>query len=389
MNIGILIPGFGENEEDWALPVYQNLVRELAKSHDVRVIALRYPHTTRAYMYHGAEVYPLGYGAWTRGIRRFNLWGEVVRVVRVLKDEKPFDVIHGIWADETGALSGWIGKFLHIPSVTTIAGGELVGFADMDYGLQLSRYSRFVVNQAMKHNKAIIIPSKMEQAIGRENTAIIPLGIDTELFYPSAIDRKPKHLIHVGSLIAVKNQKLLLDTMALLGDEVTLDIIGEGILESELKAYAQQLGLNHRINFLGNVTHTQLREHYSQAQLHILTSHHEAFGMVTLEAAACGTPTIGTAVGLISDKADFTQSGKNADELASIIQALFDSPTELDDLRQKGLNAIQDKYTIEHIADQHIKLYESIQVKTKSKKDKHKNANIFHHIGTNPIEKKE
>jgi len=368
MNIGIIIPGFGENENDWALPVYQNLVRELAKSHDVRVIALRYPHTTVAYMYHGAEVYPLGYGAWTQGIRRFNLWGDVVRMVRLLQDEKPFNILHGIWADETGALAGYLGKFLRVPSVTTLAGGELVGYPDLDYGLQISRYGRWVVNRAMKANRVIIVPSKMKQVAGRNNIALIPLGIDPDIFYPSEIERKPNHLIHVGSLISVKNQKLLLDTMALLGDEVTLDIIGEGVLEADLKAYAQKLGLSQRVSFLGNVPHTTLREHYSKAQLHVLTSHHEAFGMVTLEAAACGTPTVGTPVGLISDDNRFTRSGNNAEELANIIQSLLNSSAELSDLRQNGLQSIQEKYTIQHIANRHIELYQSIPPIPKKKK---------------------
>ncbi len=365
MNIGILIPGFGENEDDWALPVYQNLVRELAKSHNVRVIALRYPHTTVAYRYHGTEVYPLGYGAWTKGIRRFNLWGDVVRVVRILQDEEPFDILHGIWADETGALAGWLGKFLHIPSVTTLAGGELVGFPHLDYGLQLSRYSRWVVNQAMKYNKVIIVPSKMKQVLGRNNIALIPLGIDSDIFYPSDIERKPNHLIHVGSLISVKNQKMLLDTMSLLDNTVTLDIIGEGVLEADLKEYAQTLGLNQRVSFLGNIPHPKLREYYAQAQLNILTSHHEAFGMVTLEAAACGTPTVGTPVGLISDNDDFTRSGNNPEELASIIQSLLNSPSELANLRQKGLESIEDKYAIQHIANRHTELYYSIPKKEK------------------------
>lgn len=360
MNIGILIPGFGANEDDWALPVYQNLVRELAKSHDVRVITLRYPHTTQAYMYYSTKVYPLGYGAWTRGIRRLNLWGDVVRVVRILQDEKPFDVLHSIWADETGALSGWIGKLLHIPSVTTIAGGELVGFPDIGYGLQLSYYSRWIVKQAVKYNMRVITPSKIEQVIGGENTAVIPLGIDPNVFYPSDIERKPNHLIHVGSLIAVKNQKMLLDTMALLEDDVTLDIIGEGNLEADLKDYAKKLRISHRIKFLGNVPHTQLREHYAKAQLHVLTSYHEAFGMVTLEAAACGTPTIGTSVGLISDAVDFTMAGHSVDELADIIESMLKSKSALKKLSEKGLTMVKDKYTIEHIANQHITLYKSL-----------------------------
>ena len=44
MNIGILLPGFSSDENDWAIPVQMNLVREMAKGDDVRVLALRYPH---------------------------------------------------------------------------------------------------------------------------------------------------------------------------------------------------------------------------------------------------------------------------------------------------------------------------------------------------------
>ena len=47
MNIGILIPGFSASESDWCIPVYLNLVRELAKHHHVRVFPIRYPHTDK------------------------------------------------------------------------------------------------------------------------------------------------------------------------------------------------------------------------------------------------------------------------------------------------------------------------------------------------------
>lgn len=364
MNIGILIPGFGANEADWALPVYQNLVRELAKSHDVRVIALRYPHTQESYAYHNAQVYPLGYGAWTRGIRRLSLWWATWRMVKRLHDEKPFDVLHGIWADETGALSGWISNRLNIQSVVTVAGGELVGLPDIRYGLQLSFYSRWIVQRALYTNDAIILPSKMggipdaQQWIERMH--YIPLGIDPDLFYPSKIERKPKHLIHIGSLIPVKNQMLLLDILPFLDEDVTLDIIGEGHFEDGLKSYATMLGIDHRVQFLGKVPHTNLRQHYSSAQLHVITSHHEAFGMSILEAAACGTPTVGTLVGLISDEFDITRFGHTVDELAEQIELLLNSKAKLSSIRKKSARLIQKKYTIQRIADDHIKLYQSL-----------------------------
>lgn len=361
MNIGILIPGFGAHEEDWALPVYQNLARELAKTHHVHVIALRYPHTQQPYNYHNVAVYPLGYGAWTRGIRRVKLWWDTFQLVKKLHREKPFDILHGIWADETGALSGWTGKRLNVPSVVTVAGGEKVGFPDIGYGLQISRYSRWIVDQAWHNNDLIFIPSQMGDLFpgfkGHKRLGRVSLGIDPTVFYPSDVIRKPKHLIHVGSLIPIKNQKMILDAMTFLDEEVTLDIIGEGPLEEELKRYTDQLGIFDRVNFLGKVSHTKLREHYSRAQLHILTSHHEAFGMAVLEAAACGTPTVGTNVGLLSDKPEFTVSIATVRELADTIQDLLTSPPKWETLHLHCIDKVGKHYTVENMAKQHVILY--------------------------------
>jgi len=62
MRIGILLPGFSSHPADWAIPVQQNLARELAARDDLRVIALRYPHRRDHYTLEGATVYSLGVG---------------------------------------------------------------------------------------------------------------------------------------------------------------------------------------------------------------------------------------------------------------------------------------------------------------------------------------
>lgn len=369
MNIGILIPGFGADGNDWALPVYQNFVRELAKTQDVRVITLRYPHTREPYMYHGAKVYPLGWGAWTKGVNRLRLWWDTWQTIKRLHAEKPFNILHGIWADETGALSGWIGKRLNIPSVVSIAGGELVKERNMKvkYGLQHSMYGRWIVRQALTANTVVVSPYQMWLTYHLEKSGNkphkvehIPLGIDREVFYPSDIERKPKHLISVGSLIPVKNQIRLLDTMVMLDDDITLDIIGQGVLENKLKQYAEKLGVSHRVNFLGNVPHTQLREHYSKAQLHVHTSLHEAFGMAVLEAAACGTPTLGTRFGLTADNADLAWWIDDLRHIKDTVHDLFSDEQKLEKFRADALKSVEQHYTIEHMTEQYIALYQSL-----------------------------
>jgi len=367
MNIGILIPGFGANEDDWALPVYQNFVRELVKSHDVRVITLRYPHTRQPYTYYGAQIYPLGWGAWTKRLSRLRLWWDTWRTVKRLHAEKPFDILHGIWADETGALSGWIGNALDVPSVVSIAGGELVGFPDIGYGLQISRYGRWIVRQALTTNTVVVSPYSYHLTCHLEKinleevfTQHIPLGVDIRTFFPSGAQRKPKHLISVGSLIPVKNQKMLLDALTMLDDDITLDIIGQGILEDELKQYVETLGISHRVKFLGNISHTQLREHYTKAQLLVHTSLHEAFCMVVLEAAACGTPAIGTHVGLIADDQVLARSVSHPHDLKQQIKNFLTDTHALENFRSDAYLSVKKNYTIEKITARYIDLYHNL-----------------------------
>ncbi len=142
MKIGLLLPGFSSRSDDWAIPVQQNLVRELTSHDDVRVIALRYPHHRTPYSLEGASIYPLGAGQ-VRGVGRLRLWWQALRLIRKLHRQQPFDVLHAMWADETGLVAAWAGRQLGIPVVVSILGGELVGFREITYGLQRSRFSRW------------------------------------------------------------------------------------------------------------------------------------------------------------------------------------------------------------------------------------------------------
>src|SRR5689334_8807346 len=98
MRIGILLPGFSSHSDDWAIPVQQNLARELAlpASDDLRIIALRYPHRRDCYTIDGATVYSLGAGQ-VRGAGRLRLWWDALRLIETLHREKPFDLLHAMW----------------------------------------------------------------------------------------------------------------------------------------------------------------------------------------------------------------------------------------------------------------------------------------------------
>ena len=80
--------------------------------------------------------------------------------------------------------------------------------------------------------------------------------------------------------------------------DVLLAIGGEGALRSELESLVGRLGLGEHVRFLGFVEEARLARCYQAADVFVLpTQTLEGFGLVTVEALACGTPVLGTAVG--------------------------------------------------------------------------------------------
>lgn len=369
MQIGLLLPGFSASADDWAIPVQQNLVRELAKHADVRVVALRYPHTRTPYTLDGAQVYPLGYGAGARRVQRLSLWAATLRTLDRLHRESPFALLHAMWADETGALAVWAGRWLKVPVVVSLAGGEVVGLPEVGYGLGRSRFGRWTVRQALQGADVVVAASNYMRGLAiREGIAPykihrLPLGVDVEVFTPPASpdQTRARHLVHVGSLVGVKDQATLLRAVSQLPD-VTLDIVGDGADRDRLAALAQRLGVAARVRFVGAVRHLDLPGCYHAAALHVLTSLHEGQGMVTLEAAACGVPTISTDVGLLPDEPDMGITVPVGDDaaLAGAMDALLGDDDRRRALGESAHKHVRDRYTIQHTVTALLEIYEGL-----------------------------
>lgn len=375
MNIGILIPGFSSDEDDWAIPVQQHLARVLAARDEVRVLALRYPHRRDRYLIYGAEVHSLGVGAWTRGGRRLALWRSAIALIRRLHREKPFDVLHAMWADEAGLIAAWAGRSLRVPVVVSVAGGEVARLPEIGYGLQNSAFSRWTVGQALRGADQVIAACTYARqqiaACGYDlpdnRIDIIPLGVDTQLFSPSTVRPEARHLIHAASLVGVKDQTTLLRALAQIPG-ATLDVIGDGPERPRLTALAETLGVADRVRFLGAIPHLQTPAHYRRAALHVITSRHEGQGMVTVEAAACGVPTVSTAVGIVPDYPDIgmTVPVGDHDALAAVIGDLLDNPARRSALAASALQTARQRFTIERTADDLRRVYDEVVGKRRS-----------------------
>ncbi|HEY4691914.1 MAG TPA: glycosyltransferase [Bellilinea sp.] len=151
---------------------------------------------------------------------------------------------------------------------------------------------------------------------------IIPPGVDTARFYPipkdeakAAIELPPNEqmILFVGRIEPLKGVDTLLRALAYIRSTNNLDccphylaIIGgdpevsEDSLNEEMgrvQALSAELGLSDIVLFLGKRSQESLPYYYSAADVVVVPSHYESFGMVALEAMACGTPVVASQVG--------------------------------------------------------------------------------------------
>lgn len=309
MNVGLILPGFSANEHDWCIPAFLDFVRTLAARHHVRVLTLRYPHMRAEYEVYQARVTALD-GRDKHGLAGITLRAQALNWVRREHRARPFDVLHAFFADEAGLLAALAGKMLGVPAVVSLAGGELVGLRDIGYGGQWARTARAANRFALSLASRVTAGSRVYEDLAGQfadaNKVIYaPLGVDTELFSVGPYTPRTEFvLLHVASLVPVKDQMRLLKIFRQVHERVPrarLKIVGAGPLERTLKNCARELAIEGCVEFLGSVEHHLLVDIYRGADVFVLTSRHEAQGMVALEAAACGLPVIGTRVGVLPE----------------------------------------------------------------------------------------
>jgi rhamnosyl/mannosyltransferase len=141
----------------------------------------------------------------------------------------------------------------------------------------------------------------------REKCVIVPYGID-----PAEYEIRPhltpltsqlrnshaKKILFTGRLVYYKGADVLLEAFANVKADAELFFAGTGVLEPELQARAETLGIRDRVHFLGRRMTPELRDMFADCDLFVLPSvaNSEAFGIVQLEAMVNGKPVINTAL---------------------------------------------------------------------------------------------
>jgi len=219
-----------------------------------------------------------------------------IHTATIARIARTCDIIHAHWTLSAGAAiagQAWHGR----PVLATVQGSDILQVARHPLGARLTH----AILTRCFHVTALsgaLADATEEVGVDRQHISVIPNGVDIQQFQPPQTPRD-KLILFVGSCIERKGICYLLqalpDIFARLPGYRAV-IIGDGPLRGELEALSNGLGLENRVSFHGFLPQSEIRRWMQRARLFVLPSLEEGQGVVSLEAMACGTPVLASAV---------------------------------------------------------------------------------------------
>ena len=212
--------------------------------------------------------------------------------------------------------------------------------------------------------------------------SIVEPGVDTARFYPIPADeareyvgindRKSRAILFVGRIEPLKGLDSLLRAVAMVcEDDLHLMVIGgdpdADPVSAEMarsQALVKDLGIEQRVTFLGRRDQDVLQYFYSAAETVVMPSHYESFGLVALEAMACGTPVVASETGglvfLVKDgETGFHVPAAAPEMLAETLDMLFNDRALLKKLGSQAEQYAQG-FSWGAVADRTIEIYRDL-----------------------------
>lgn len=354
---------------------YHNAV-ELAKlGHDVTVFTSRYPDED--YTYPDSIT-----------VKRYKPWFRIGNApfLPQLLSLRGFDIIHlhypFFFGGEMIYLLSKLTKQKYVISYHNDV--MLSGIINPFLSIYKSTCMRLIVKNSRK-----ICTSSLDFGVNSELTSVmdvsngcfaeVPIGVDADRFNPSidTIAIKSRHnllgkrvILFVGALDKAhyfKGLEYLLDSFAGLNiDGAILLIIGDGDLKDYYQDLSQKMGVLDRVIFLGKVQNEELPKYYATADLLVLPSIKiESFGLVLLEAMACGKPVIASDLPGVRTVVDdgvngFLVKPRDCNDLTAKMRYLLENDEVRESFGKAGRKKVEEKYSWEKIGEELERLYNGL-----------------------------
>jgi len=300
------------------------------------------------------------------------LAGKIVDVARY----ETLDILHVHYAIPH-AVSAFLAKEMlnhnnPLKLVTTLHGTDitLVGLEPTFFPL---------VKFSLERSDAItavsgFLQEKTNQSFGQDlRIDVIPNFVDTDYYKREEclplVKRLKSHgeavLMHTSNFRAVKRVQ---DCVRILYEvrkkmPARLVLIGDGPERSDTERLCRELGVIEYVTFLGK--QSALPELLSSADIFLLPSQQESFGLSALEAMSCGVPVIGTNIGGLPEVVEHGESGYVAelgdiDRMARYCTELLSSPKKLAAFRERARLRAVEKFNIHQVVPMYEKLYNDV-----------------------------
>lgn len=250
-----------------------------------------------------------------------------------------YDLVHAHFIYPTSIIGRWASKRAHAPLVLTAHGNDV----DNAAGSRLAK----PVGKALSSAAAIVTVSDYlarrlaEQfPVDLEDIDVIDCGVDTDVFKPadrgdarviSDLPTDAKVVLFAGHLAESKGIGTLLAAHRKLvaeGHNALLVVVGDGPMAPEVAVAAREPGVKGLVRAVGEVRHDEMPHWFAAADVVCVPSHREGFGLVALEAMACGTAVVATDVGGLSELVVDGHNGRlvppaDPDRLAGVLERVL------------------------------------------------------------------
>ena len=281
-----------------------------------------------------------------------------IKYLKNISDKENYIVLCGIWHPDAA-----LAMLAGMPNIYILAHGT-----ELLHGKSIFRkyfwhpiYAKFLLGNATKVIANSHFTEKLVKNINcKAKTVALPLGVNPDFFKPLQPYHKEKNILKICSvsrILQFKGHDFILKTLENLPENylnrVEWNIAGTGPFLNSLKALVKKGKMKNQIHFHGFVPDENLPNFYNLADLFVLATREqkksikvEGFGLVFLEAQACGLPVIGTNTGGISDAVKVGEGGwliqqDNQKQLEELIVNLIENPNLLYDQSQKARKRVE------------------------------------------------
>lgn len=291
-----------------------------------------------------------------------------------------YDAVHShYW------LSGWAGNLfaaeMNLKHVVTFHTLSLIKMQSRPGEIEPVR-RQIVEKELMANADALIAFSQHERdamtrlyGVDPRKVAIVPCGVDLDRFHPVNKYASRLHLglngdkvlLYVGRIESLKGLDLLAHTAAQMQsvEEVKVLVVGGDDGKNQeldrIKRLTEELKVDHLFEFVGRVDQEELPSYYSAADVCVVPSFYESFGLAALESMACGTPVVASRVGGLPTvvkhgRTGYLQSWRCPEAFANSVEMIISSQSLRDSM---GRAARDQAETLgwDNVASQMIDIY--------------------------------